>query len=183
MPKVFSCSACGGQHKRPVGAKCQFQTQESIDSSTSDVISNQNFDNTNTQIINALNAVSSILTAIEQRIERIEAQLQSTVKPGLAGANKAGLGTSTPDAMDEESDAEDDAVIPTMRFLKDSKQIQHAVDQRLQQLTQINDQGMFKSQRGGKEQVMVKNQVPWLQNYVLAGTSKSRVTYDSLSTF
>ena len=42
---------------------------------------------------------------------------------------------------------------------------------------------MYKSQRGGKDQVMVKNQVPWPQNYVLAGTSKSRVTYDSLSTF
>ena len=121
--------------------------------------------------------------AIEQRIKGTEEQLQSTVKPGLAGVNTAGLGTSTPDEMDEESDAEDDAVIPTMRFLKDSKQIQHAVDQRLQQLTSINDQVIFKSQTGGKEQVMVKNQVPWRQNYVLASTSKSRVTYNSLSTF
>ena len=30
---------------------------------------------------------------------------------------------------------------------------------------------------------MVKNQVPWPQNHLLAGTSKNRVTYDSLSTF
>ena len=42
---------------------------------------------------------------------------------------------------------------------------------------------MFKSQHGGKEQIMVKNQVPWPQYYVLAGTSKSRVIYDNLSTF
>ena len=103
------------------------------------------------------------MTAIEQRIERTEEQLQSTVKPGLAGVNIAGLG-STPDEMDEEGDAEDDAVIPTMKFLKDSKQIQHAVDQRLQELTCINDRGMFKSQSGGKDQVMVKNQVYWSQN-------------------
>ena len=57
------------------------------------------------------------------------------------------------------------------------------MDQRLQKLTHIYDQGMFKSQRGAKEQVMVKNQVPLTQNYVLVGTSKCRVTYDSLSTF
>ena len=88
-----------------------------------------------------------------------------------------------PAKVDEESDAEDDAVIPTMIFLKDSKQIQTAVDQRLQELTRINEQGMFKSQRGGKDQILVKSQVPWPQNYVLAGTAKSRVTYDSLSTF
>ena len=63
-----------------------------------------------------------------------------------------------------------------------SKQIQTVVHQRLQELTRINEQGMFKSQRGGKDHVLVKNQVPWPQNYV-KGTSKTRVTYDSLSTF
>ena len=36
---------------------------------------------------------------------------------------------------------------------------------------------------GGSEQIQVIHQVPWRQNYVLAGTSKSRVTCDSLSTF
>ena len=42
---------------------------------------------------------------------------------------------------------------------------------------------MYKSQCGGKDQVMVKNQVPWPQNHVLADTSKNRVTYDNLSAF
>ena len=51
-------------------------------------------------------------------------------------------------------------MIPTIKFLKSSKQIQNAVDHRLQELSHINDQGMYKSQRGGKDQVMVKNQVP-----------------------
>ena len=132
-----------------------------------------------TQILTALNLVSSRLTAIEYRIERTEEQPQS--KTGSASSKMAGLGISTSVYVEEESDAEDDAVIPTIKFLKDSKQIQTAVDQRLQELTRINEQGMFKSQRGGKD--LVKNQVPWPQNYVLAGTSKSRVTYDSLSTF
>ena len=95
----------------------------------------------------------------------------------------AGLGASTQEELDEDSDAGDDAVIPTIKFLKNSKQIQNAVDLRLQELSRINDQGTYKSQPGGKEQIMVKNQVPWPQNHVLAGTSKNRVTYDSLSTF
>ena len=59
----------------------------------------------------------------------------------------------------------------------------NTVDHRLQELSRINDQGMYKYQRGGKDQVMVKNQVPWPQSHVLAGTSKARITYDSLSTF
>ena len=40
-----------------------------------------------------------------------------------------------------------------------------------------------KSQRGGNEQIFVKRQVPWPQNYVLSGTAKTRVCYDSLTVF
>ena len=126
-------------------------------------------DYTNAQILNALTVVSSRLTAIEQRIERTEEQLQNSTKSGSDGVNLAGLGTSSQEEMDEDSDAGDDAVIPTINFLKSSKQIQNAVDHRLQELSHINDQGMYKSQRGSKDQVMVKKQVPWPQNYVLAG--------------
>ena len=52
-----------------------------------------------------------------------------------------------------------------------------------QEVDTINEQGMFTSQTGGQDQVIVKHKVPWPQNYILSGTSKSRVTYDSLSTF
>ena len=47
----------------------------------------------------------------------------------------------------------------------------------------MNEKGMFKTQRGGTEQISIKYQVPWPQNFVLAGTSKTRVSYDSLSIF
>ena len=57
------------------------------------------------------------------------------------------------------------------------------MDKRLQELTTLNDQGTFRSQRGGHDQITVKHKVPWPQNHILAGASKSRVTYDSLSTF
>ena len=140
-------------------------------------------DYTYTQILNALSAVSSRLTAIEQRIGKTGEQLQNTTKSGSDGVKLAGLGASSQEELNEDSDAGDDAVIPIIKFLKSSKQIQNAVDHRLQELSRINYQGIYKSQGDGKYQVMVKNQVPWSQNHVLAGTFKNRVTYDSLSTF
>ena len=73
MPEVFQCSACGGQHKRPVGAKCQRQNNENAESTSSGIQSTQSTnENTNAEILNALNAVSYRLSAIEQLIDRIE---------------------------------------------------------------------------------------------------------------
>ena len=77
----------------------------------------------------------------------------------------------------------EEVVTPTTAFLKSSRGIQDAVDRRLQELASLNKRGMFKSKRGGNEQVTVKHKIPWPQNHILVGTSKSRVTYDSLSTF
>ena len=78
---------------------------------------------------------------------------------------------------------DNDAIILSAAFLKGSRRIQDAVDQRLQELAQLNEKGTLKSQRGNNDQVSVKHKVPWPQNHVLAGTSKTRVTYDSLCTF
>ena len=181
MPKLFYCSKCGEEHRRPVGSKCQLYVEST--SSTSTTLRDENVnDSTNLQILSALNAVSCRLSAIEQRIDRTEEQLQGHVKTGsdIAGSLNA---SSTPlQDVGEESDA-GDVVIPSTKFLKTSKSIQDAVDIRLQELAKLNEQGKFKSQRGNNDQVTVKQQIPWPQNYILAGTSKSRVTYDSLSSF
>ena len=122
------------------------------------------------------------LTAIEQRIDRTEEQLHSCP---LSGADAAGndVSTSSSQEVDEMFGAGDDAVIPSTQFLKKSSHIQAAVDEKLQELARINEQGRFKSQRGGNEQINVKYQVPWPQNHVLSGTSKSRTSYDSLTIF
>ena len=101
------------------------------------------------------------LTAIEQRIDRTEEQLQSCPKVVPDAPGSAKLSASLFQELDEESDAGDDAVIPTTQFLKKSSHIQQAIDQRLNELTRIKEQGMFKSQRGGNEQIHAKCQVPW----------------------
>ena len=75
---VIPCPACGGLHKRPVGVKCQMQGVENNDTIVDAGLDSP--DDTNTQILNALSAVSSKLTAIEQRIGKTELQLQNTTK-------------------------------------------------------------------------------------------------------
>ena len=93
MPKVFKCSACGGQHKRPVGVKCQMQNTASADSVVDAGLSIPG--DTNTQILSALTAVSSRLMAIEQQIESTEEQLQNGSKLGSQEVNLATGGAST----------------------------------------------------------------------------------------
>ena len=182
IPKLFHCSKCGEEHRRPVGNTCQLYVEST--SSTSTTVSGQNADDSsNAQILSALNAVSCRLSAIEQRIDRTEEQLQDHVKTGSDIAGFLGSSSTPFQDVDEDSDAGDDVVIPSAKFLKSSKNIQDAVDIRLQELAKLNEQGKFKSQRGNNDQVTVKQQIPWPQNYILSGTSKSRVTYDSLSSF
>ena len=181
MPKVFHCSACNGQQKRPVGSKCQFKSNDVLEESTSSTSSVHNSENLNQEILIALNSVSSRLSSIEQRMDRTEERLQG-------GCQRLPSTSSEKAAVDvvsdqDESDAENDAIIPSVHMLKGSKQIQDAVDQRLKELTILNEKGTFKSQRGGQEPIFVKCQVSWPQNYILSGTAKNRVSYDSLSVF
>ena len=188
MPKNFHCSSCGGQHKRPVGIKCQFKDDVNVESSSSNsstsnsITDTNNIETVNHDILSALTSVSSRLIAIEQRIQKTEDQLQD-------GAVSVSDSVNSPTRLSShrsplaDSDVEEEVVTPTTAFLKSSRGIQDAVDRRLQELATLNERGMFKSQRGGNEQVAVKHKIPWPQNHILAGTSTSRVTYDSLSTF
>ena len=77
-------------------------------------------------------------------------------------------------------------VLPSLEGLRSSIEIQDQVDARIKDLQNSNDKGKLKSQRGGgggggTQTVFVKKEILWSQNYILGGTNKSRVTYDSLS--
>ena len=75
------------------------------------------------------------------------------------------VSTTPSQDVEEDSDPGDDAIIPTTKFLKTFKHIQHDVDLRLQELAKINGQGKFKMKKGGNDQVTVKQQIPWSQIY------------------
>ena len=189
MPKVFKCSACKGQHQRPTGAKCKFmnfnqEADELNDSFTNSESSSVRADaqSTNTDILNALQAVSSRLSAIEQRIERTEEKLEAA--PAQTGSQDLHGKPQAPASSDTwHKEQHQDTVVPSIQALKGSQLIQKQVDERLQQLSQLNEKGTCKSQRGGTDTVWVKNQTPWPQNFILGGPNKNRVLYDNLTVF
>ena len=128
MPSNFHCCGCGGQHKRPVGVKCQFKDNAESDIEISGVNTDTNTDTVNHDILNALNSVSSRLTAIEQCIQKTEDQLQ---RGATSLSNSVTSPTSTLGSRRSrqvESDKEDDGVTPTAAFLKTSRGFQNAVD-------------------------------------------------------
>ena len=127
MPKNFHCSGCGGQHKRPVGVKCQFKNNVDSDLEVSSDNIDTNTDTVNHDILHALNSVSSRLTAIEQRIQNTENQLQrgaTSLSDTVASPASTG-GSCTSKQVDSED--EDDAVTPTTAFLKTSRGSQQAL--------------------------------------------------------
>ena len=71
------------------------------------------------------------------------------------------MSTTAYQDLDEDSDASDDTVVPTTKFLTTCKHIEEAVDLRLQELAKINKKGKFNSQRGNNDQVTVKKQISW----------------------
>ena len=180
MPKVFHSSGCGQQHKKPINSKCQNKQSDMLNASSHSVNQVTAQVNVNQSIVDALSAVSSWLEAIKRWIDKTKEQIQGSLGGGVA--NVASPVASSSQELDS-SDTEDDAIIPTMQFLKSLHKIQQAVDHRLQQLASLNEKGTLKSQRGGGDQITVKCQVPWPQNFVVMGTSKNRVSYDNLSVF
>ena len=73
--------------------------------------------------------------------------------------------------------------VPTLATLRQDRLIQKQVDKRLKGLsniTQGTDQKV-KSQRGGSVDIFVKNRVKWPHEFVLAGPSQERVSYNNLT--
>ena len=169
MPrKNFDCSKCGGSHSRPINSKCKLEGQNSNVNEASAFPMD-----TNTLILQELKSLSGRMAEMERKVDGTVHSPASSV----ASSSKA----PTP-AEDSEEEEEDELILPSIKSLQQSKRMQAQVDQRIQQLKDLNEQGKFKSQRGGKDTVWVKKEVPWPQNFILGGgANKNRVTYDALS--
>ena len=170
MPKTFDCNACGERHQRPNNSKCT----RIIDSEPEDGISDTSVrqSDINLQILNELKSLSGRMSAMEERVNRVE-------KPGNQSAPVAAKTTAV--ASSTASSTVSDTVIPSIDFLRASGTIQARVDDRIKELQAMHPQGKFKSQRGGSDTYWCKKKVPWPQNHILSGTTKSRVSYDNLS--
>ena len=170
MPKTFDCNACGDRHQRPINSKCT----RLIDSEPEDGMSvtSAGQSDINLQILNELKSLSGRMSVMEQRVDKVE-------KPDNQTASM--VAETTGAASNIPSSTASDTVIPSIDFLKASDSIQARVDDRIKELQALHPQGKFKSQRGGSDTYWCKKEVPWPQNHILSGTSKSRVSYDNLS--
>ena len=72
----------------------------------------------NQEIINALSSVSSRLSAIEARIEKIEQHIHGGLLLTSHGSNPVAGSALNSTSSSDDSDTEDDAIIPSAKFLK-----------------------------------------------------------------
>ena len=126
-----ACTKCGGAHERPINSKCKVVTEMDTASSNENIT---NVPDSNALILQELKNLSSRMTVMEQKVnDRDSCMVSSSVKSSV----------SNPQEEDDEY------VLPSISTLKQSKQIQKQVDDRVKQLQAMNEQGKFKSQRGG----------------------------------
>ena len=98
-----------------------------------------------------LNFVSSRLSSMEQRMDRTEERLQGRCQQAPTTSSERATVNMV---SDQESDAEDDAIIPSAHLLKGSKQIQDAVDQRLKELTKLNEKVHSSHKEGNRSKYL-----------------------------
>ena len=173
MPrKVFQCKACGDQHERPINSKCQYVKEGDTSDMDNDISSSNDQMDINKQILAELKQLSGRMSKVEEKVDNQDKGQYNSPKSVKSVASTA--------STRSQDNAE--LVLPSLNSLKSSRHLQSQVDQRLQELQAINMQGKFKSQRGGSsETVYCKKEVPWPHNFILSGSSKSRISYDNLS--
>ena len=144
----------------------------------------------NEQILVQLQAIGHRLDVIEQTSKK------SRVRSGDKGSKVKSkrVKTSTKPASTTMADVSWSATVPpvagvsqlglpSLQTLRTEMQIQQQVEQRLKEITDLSATGMdnkLRSQRGGVE-VFVKNKVRWPHEFVLAGNTKERISYNQLN--
>ena len=120
---VFYCSACGGQHKQPVGQKCQMCNLDTS-AAVSNAVEQQGVgEGVNQEIINTLSSVSYRLSAIEAKTEKTEQHIHGGLPSTSHGSNLVACRALNSISSSDDSDTEDDAIIPSAKFLEGSKSI------------------------------------------------------------
>ena len=74
--------------------------------------------------------------------------------------------------------------MPSLHTLWNDRSIQDQIQDRLRELSGVDKKGTdlkIKSQRGGSVDIFVKERVKWSHEYVLAGNTKDRITYNQLN--
>ena len=156
-------------HEGPINSKCQHIKESDNSDQEIDTTSGAEQMDINIQILNELKQLNGRIAKVEEKVESED--------KGHVNSPK-----SVTSAMSTTSQSDGDFILPTLSGLRQSRQLQSQVYQRLQEVQAINLQGKFRSQRGGSNEIVwCKREVPWPQNFILSGSSITRVSYDNLS--
>ena len=201
--KYFHCHKCDTKHQRPVGQKCTVvvsppKGHSDLDTSNSSIdsveptasTSSVGTSDTNALLLKEMKNLSSQMNSMEKRLSSTEKKLQDAFTPDEHHSKAKHLKKKVP-AVPQSSSSDDDSsdaemVMPSKKFIKEDPKLQKKVKERMDELKKINDrdlQGKFKSQRSVNDEVTVKFKIPWPQNQVLSGSTRSRPSYDQLNVF
>ena len=168
MVKTFDCVKCGGHHARPINRNCKVEKDKDTPMDT------------NKQILKELQSLSGRMTQMEDRIETLGSTSSSPARSHISSVSSQRSPAASERSRPAIESPEQDLLLPTLASLRQSRSIQEQVDSRIKELQGV-EKGKFKSQRGGSETVWVKKEVAWPHNHVLGGSSKNRVSYDTLT--
>ena len=143
----------------------------------------------NEQILVQLQAIGHRLDTIERgqsSIEKRDSKSHKGKSKRVKTDNKLTPGSSANSAASSAlppSTAISQPALPSLASMRSKMHIQQQVEQRLKEITELSTSGnenKLKSQRGGVE-VFVKNKIRWPHEFVLAGNTKERISYNQLN--
>ena len=201
--KYFHCVKCNKKHQRPVGKNCTVEMvpeekfsdlDSSLSSSTSTDYStcgaSAKSQDTNSLLLQEMKSLSSKMNLMEKRLATTEKQLKASTSAyqqnGRSEKSQKKVPAVPQPQTSEEDSSDAELVMPSKKFIKEDPKIRQQVKARMEELKHINDrdcQGKFKSQRSTNDDVTVKFKIPWPQNQVLSGSTRSRPSYDQLNVF
>ena len=115
-----------------------------MNSDISDTSDNETQD-TNKLILQELKSLSGRMAAVEEKVNKHEPISSAKYSPASSVASQQ--------PQDDDNNDDVDLILPSIQSLKQSRSMQQQVDARIQQLQQLNEQGKFKSKRGGGETI------------------------------
>ena len=131
----------------------------------------------NQRILSQLDAIGKRLSVIENSASVASSKVKNS--DSVCGSTTAS--SSLPSSSQEDTMQ---AKLPDLHSIRHNRVIQDQVEERIRQLSNSDKKGTdprIKSQRGGSVDIFVKEKVKWPHEYVLAGSTKDRVSYNQLN--
>ena len=131
----------------------------------------------NQRILSQLDAIGKRLSVIESSASVASSKVKNS--DSVCGSTTAS--SSLPRSSQEDTMH---AKLPSLHSIRHNKLIQEQVEERIRKLSNSDKKGTdprIKSQRGGSVDIYVKEKVKWPHEYVHAGSTKDRVTYNQLN--